>query len=222
MHRWDLTPKEAVALQEKLRTQVRATGGPRSVRRVAGSDVSYSRKTNRLYAGVVVVDVVDCGEVVEAGHAIQEAAFPYVPGLLSFRESPAVIAAFERLSFRPDVLIVDGQGLAHPRGFGIASHLGVLLDLPTIGCAKSLLCGECADPPDRRGATAPLMLDGRMVGVALRTREGVKPVYVSVGHRISLRAAADTVLDMTRGYRLPEPTRLAHQLVNKLRTEDGG
>lgn len=219
MHRWDLTPREAIALQNELREKVVREGSIAHFKTVAGCDVSYSRKTSRLYAGVVCVRI-DGLEVVEESWAVREAEFPYVPGLLSFREAPAVIEAFEKLRCKPHVLIADGQGVAHPRRFGLASHLGVVLGVPSVGCAKSLLCGECDEPTQKKGSSTRIIIDRECVGLALRTREGTKPVYVSIGHRVSLNEAKRLVLKVTTRYRLPEPTRLAHRLVNSLRTND--
>jgi deoxyribonuclease V len=174
-----------------------------------------------MYAAVVVVEWPS-GDVVEQVTAERPAEFPYIPGLLSFREIPALLAAFEKLRSKPDVIIYDGHGIAHPRRFGIASHLGVLLDVPTIGCAKSRLVGEHAEPGLERGAQTPLTLDGKTIGAVVRTRTNVKPVFVSVGHRVSLRAAVRLVLDTATRYRLPEPTRLAHVFSNTARRGGSG
>jgi deoxyribonuclease V len=157
------------------------------------------------------------GEAIEEVTVQRRAEFPYIPGLLSFREMPALLAAFEKLRARPDVIIYDGHGIAHPRGFGIASHLGVLLDVSTIGCAKKRLVGEHEEPGPERGSQVPLILDGRTIGTVLSTRSNVKPVFVSIGHRIGLRSAVRLVLESGGGYRLPEPTRRAHLLSNAAR-----
>ena len=183
---------------------------------IAGADVSYAKRPETMYAAVVVMEWPS-GEVVEEVTAERRAEFPYIPGLLSFREIPSLLAAFERLRTRPDVIIYDGHGIAHPRGFGIASHLGVLLDAPTIGCAKKRLVGEHEEPGPERGSQVPLRLEGKTIGTVLRTRSKVKPVFISVGHRIGLRSAVRLVLETGGGYRLPEPTRLAHLLSNAAR-----
>ena len=215
-HAFDLSIPEARALQERLRGRVLERELRRPPRRVAGVDVSYDRGSPELFAAVVVLDAAS-GEVIEVASARDRAVFPYVPGYLSFREIPPLLRAFESLSRAPDLLIVDGHGRAHPRRFGIACHLGVLLDLPTVGCAKSRLVGSHREPGARRGATTRL-LDGREVlGAVVRTRDRVKPVYVSVGHRITLPAARREILALTRGLRLPEPIRAAHAEVNRLR-----
>ena len=215
-HPWEVTYHEAVAIQEELRGLVRREGALGRARLVAGLDVSYSRGDDRLFAGIVLWDARR-GEVVGEITAVRRARFPYIPGLLTFREGPAVTACFEQLHERPDVVMYDGQGVAHPRRMGLAAHMGVLTDLPSIGCAKSRLVGAHREPGPRRGDHAPLR-DGREVlGSVLRTRDGVKPVFVSVGHRVRLARARAVVLQCTAGYRLPEPTRQAHLLVNRLR-----
>jgi deoxyribonuclease V len=215
-HRFDVGYHEAVAIQNALRSQVVKKGSPRPLRLVGGADVSYAKRAETMYAAVVVLEWPS-GRVVEQVTAQRRAEFPYIPGLLSFREAPALLDAFEKLRSKPDVILYDGHGVAHPRGFGIASHLGVLLDVPTIGCAKTRLVGEHAEPGPERGAQTPLVLDGRTIGAVLRTRANVKPVFVSVGHRIGLASAVRIVLEAATRYRLPEPTRLAHVLSNAAR-----
>lgn len=191
---------------------------PRSVRRIAGADVSYDRRSPVLFAAVVVVDAAS-GELLESAGARAEARFPYVPGFLSFRELPVLLEAFARLPARPDLVLADGQGRAHPRRFGLACHLGVLLDLPTIGVAKSRLVGEHREPGPRRGAHARLLDGGEIIGEVVRTQDGVRPVYVSIGHRVSLATARRLTLRFATQHRLPEPARAAHAEVNRLRRE---
>jgi len=217
-HPWPASPKEAVALQRKLasRVSLRRYAGPMVT--VAGVDVSFTRGDERVFGGVVVLRYPEL-VVVDEAWAVDTDAFPYIPGLLSFRELPVVLAAIDRLTKRPDVIICDGQGIAHPRRLGIASHLGLWLECPTIGCAKSRLVGEAEEPGAERGSATPLILDGRRVGYLLRTRSNVKPVYVSPGHLISAAQARDVVLACARGFRLPETTRYAHNLVNRIRRE---
>jgi deoxyribonuclease V len=193
---------------------------PGTLRLVAGADVSYDRGSPALYAAVVVLDAESL-EVVDVGLATTRAEFPYVPGYLSFRELPPLLAAFERLRLRPDLVLCDGHGRAHPRRFGLACHLGVALDLPTIGCAKSRLVGEHREPGVRRAAHAPLREGGERIGEVLRTREGVAPVYLSVGHRVSLATARRLVLRFTLRFRVAEPIRAAHAVVNRLRRAAG-
>jgi deoxyribonuclease V len=221
LHSWRVTPAEAAALQERLRGRVETRDRLGPVRLVAGIDVSVTPGPRTPVArrppggfrtrAAVVLLAFPALELVETAVAERPCRFPYVPGLLAFREGPAILAAFRRLRARPDLLVFDGQGIAHPRRFGIASHLGVLLDLPSVGCAKSRLTGSHADPARAAGSWAPLVDAGETVGAALRTREGVKPVYVSAGHRVGLATAVGLVMRCARGYRLPEPTRQAHR-----------
>jgi deoxyribonuclease V len=196
--------------QERLAARVRQLPLDPDVRLVAGADCSYARQGPGCAAAVVVWDLRR-GTVVEAATLLSKAGFPYLPGLLAFREAPAILKALGRLAGRPQVLICDGHGIAHPRRFGLASHVGLLAGLPTIGCAKSRLCGSHEEPARDRGSSSALVDKGQVVGAVLRTRTGVRPVYVSVGHRIDLPSAVRIILDCTLGYRLPEPVRLAHR-----------
>lgn len=215
-HRWAVTPRRAVALQKELRVSVVECPLSASVQRIAGADMAFSSDGRRCVAGVVVWDRPE-RRVVEEAVASRAVRFPYVPGLLSFREAPAVLAAARKLTRRPDVWMLDGHGLAHPRRFGLACHLGVLLDQPTIGCAKSRLCGQYTEPGRRRGARTFLRDGDEVIGVVLRTRDAVKPVFISIGHRTTLDDAVNLALECGTKYRLPEPTRLAHQLVTRAR-----
>jgi deoxyribonuclease V len=221
VHSFDLTPAEAIRLQGELRARVRLSGDTGEVSLVAGVDASYTKGSDEIHAVVVVLSYPDL-VVVERASASTVTSFPYIPGLLTFREGPAIIEAFRRLRAEPEVVFFDGQGIAHPRGLGIASHMGVLLDRPAVGVAKSLLTGTAAEPGPRRGSTAPILRDGETIGMAVRTKERTKPVYVSVGHRIALSQAVDLVLATARGYRLPEPTRQAHLYANEVRRERSG
>lgn len=215
LHRWDVSPREAVAIQLTLRSQLCLHGtGPFTT--VAGIDVAYDKNSRLMFAGVVVMSGDGC-ELLDCATATANAQFPYIPGLLSFRETPPVIKAWNKLKTMPDCLICDGHGLAHPRRFGLACHLGLVLDRPSIGCAKSRLVGTHQEPRTRRGSVAPLLDQGEQIGVVLRTKDGVAPVFVSQGDRISLDAAVQAVLATCRGYRLPEPQRRAHLLVTKMR-----
>lgn len=218
-HSWDLATREAVELQGQLAQEVVAetTFDPAHIETVAGVDIGMDGKLAR--AAVVVLDYSRL-EPVDWAVAEVEIAFPYVPGLLAFREGPGVLAALERLTVWPDVLIFDGHGQAHPRRFGLASHMGVLLDRPSVGCAKSRLAGEHEEPGDEVGNWAPLRDRGEVIGAVLRTRAGVRPVFVSVGHRVDLSTAIDLVLGCGRGYRLPETTRYAHQMAGGVRRPD--
>ena len=216
MLRFDLSPKEAIALQRTLASQIRLEPLTYPPYLIGGADVSMERFATRGFAGFVTLDAASmelrAHEVVEA-----EIPFPYIPGLLSFREIPMLLAAWEQLRIKPDVLIVDGTGLAHPRRLGIASHLGLILDIPTIGCAKSVLVGSYQEPAQERGAYEPLIHNGELVGYALRTKPKVKPVFVSPGHRITFEESRDLVASCVRAHRIPEPTRLAHETVNEVR-----
>jgi len=208
LHPWDVSPAEAVHIQEQLRGQAIAEGRPAGPRTVAGVDVGV--KGERARAAVVVLSYPALA-VLEIALAEAPVTFPYIPGLLAFREAPVILAACERLQIVPDLFIFDGQGIAHPRRLGIASHVGLFLDRPTIGCAKSRLCGEHAAVPPQAGAWVPLADRGETIGAVVRTRERVRPVYVSVGHKVDLETAIRYVLATCRGYRLPEPCRLAHR-----------
>jgi deoxyribonuclease V len=217
LHPWEVTAEEARAIQNRLRGEVRVEPlAVEGVRRVAGADLSFDRGEETVYAGIVVLDL-GSGEVVERVGVRTVARFPYVPGLLSFREAPAVLEAWEQLSVAPDALICDGQGRAHPRRFGIACHLGVLLDLPAVGCAKRILTGRHGPVGEAVGDWAPLEDRGETVGVALRLKARVTPVYVSVGHRCDLESAMALVRRCAGPTRVPETTRLAHLFVNELR-----
>lgn len=216
LHRWDVAPRQAVAIQEALAKRVKVRGALDGARLVAGADLAFAADGARCVAGVVVWDLAERA-VVEERIAVRPVRFPYVPGLLSFREAPALLAAIRKLRLEPDVFLLDGQGLAHPRRFGLACHVGVLIDRPSVGCAKSRLIGQHAEPARPRGATAPLFDGEEHIGTVLRTRDGVKCVYVSIGHRVTLAAAEGLVLACCTRYRLPEPTRLADQLVGRAR-----
>jgi deoxyribonuclease V len=213
---WDLTPREAMRLQEKLRDRVVLEDRFGEIRLVAGADLAFDPETNMAFAGVLVYRFPELEEV-ERRMARRKLRFPYVPGLLSFRESPVLLEAFARLRCEPDVILIDGHGRAHPRRFGIACHLGVILDKPTIGCAKSLLVGEHDDPGEVAGSTTALLLDGERVGIVLRTRDRFKPIYVTTGHRISLGSAVKVVRQCLDGFRIPKPTREADRFVRELR-----
>jgi deoxyribonuclease V len=204
-HQWDVTPAEARQIQERLRERVHATPLQRVPRTVGGLDVHGGR-------GAVAVLSWPALEWVDGAVAMCSVTFPYVPGLLSFREAPVLLATLHALDALPDVLLCDGQGLAHPRRFGLACHVGVWLEQPTIGCAKTRLHGQGGEPELKRGSTVPLTQAGRVIGAVVRTRTAVKPVYVSVGHRITLPQAIEIVLQCAPRYRLPEPLRLAHTM----------
>ena len=219
LHGWDLSCREAIALQKELAGRIGLQDELlASSTTVAGVDVSYQRHGELFFAAVVVMRLADL-TIVEEVTARRRTTFPYVPGLLSFRELPVLLDAFRRLQKIPDAVMVDGQGIAHPRRMGLASHLGLWLDLPTIGCAKSRLCGEHGTVGSQRGDCVPLLLDGDEIGAVLTTRSGVKPLYISPGHRTSVSSAVELTLRCGGRYRLPEPTRRAHHLANCARQE---
>lgn len=208
-----MTPREAIAIQASLRARVETADRLPPIHYVAGVDVGFEAQGRVTRAAVAVLSYPDLAPVAQSVARLPT-RFPYVPGLLSFRELPAVLAAIEQLSVRPDLYLCDGQGLAHPRRFGIACHLGVLLDVPSIGVAKSRLIGRHAEPPPEKGGWVPLLEGEEVIGAVLRTRQGVKPMYVSIGHRVSLPTAIALVMTCTRGFRLPETTRAAHRLAS--------
>jgi deoxyribonuclease V len=217
LHDWNVSPQEAQAIQNRLRAHVSVEPlDVAGLRTVAGADLSFDKGSDTVFAGVVVLDLAAM-EVIDKAGVRTRAEFPYIPGLLSFRESPPILEAWAKLSVRPDALICDGQGLAHPRRFGIACHLGLLLDLPTVGCAKSILAGHHESVGNEPGDWAPLIHRDETVGAALRTRAGVTPVYVSVGHRCDLPGALALVRRCAGPTRVPETTRHAHLFVNALR-----
>lgn len=219
LHDWQVTAAEARAIQERLRHRIEIGRYTQDIRYIAGADVSVARQAPTVYAGVIVLDYQTL-EVVERQGITSRTEFPYVPGLLSFREAPALLQAFRRLQTRPDVVVFDGQGIAHPRGLGIASHLGLLLDVPSIGCAKSRLFGSYAAPPPERGASTLLRgAQNHTIGAVLRTKTNTRPVFVSVGHKMELSQALTLLLHCDRGYRIPEPTRLADHYVGALRRQ---
>lgn len=208
-HTWDLSPKEAYALQKKLASHVIRQATLGQVKTVAGIDASY--QNGMAHAAIVVLSYPSLTPI-EQTKLKRPANFPYVPGLLSFREGPVVLEALETLQTRPDLLIFDGQGLAHPRRFGLACHIGLLLDIPSIGCAKSRLCGQYEEPGLVRGDFSYLYHKGEAIGAVLRTRSNVKPVFVSIGHRVDLQTSIAYVLGCCTRYRLPETTRWADKI----------
>jgi deoxyribonuclease V len=216
LHSWNVTPTEAAALQRELADRVDTRTPLTRCDLVAGADVSYDRFSNLFYAGVVVLRMDDLS-IVEKQGVVREVTFPYVPGLLSFRETPVLLEVFAKIKSEPDAVILDGHGFSHPRRFGFACHVGLCLGRPSVGCAKSRLIGTYTEPGRRAGSVAPLKAAEEVIGQIVRTKAGVKPVFVSVGHKIDLGSAVELVLATCRGYRLPEPTRQAHLHVNALR-----
>ncbi len=209
LHSWQVSTAQALEIQQRLAAQVSKRSEVATPRFIAGVDISVG-KEERMATGAVVILQYPELRVVETKVARGKLDFPYIPGLLSFRESPLTLAACQKLTITPDLILVDGQGIAHPRRLGLASHLGLLLNTPTIGCAKSILCGNHEALGDEPGSYAEMVDRGEIIGAALRTKLGVKPVYVSIGHKVDLETAIYWVMNCCRGYRLPEPTRLAH------------
>ena len=217
LHAWDVTVEEAVEIQNRLAKRLALVTPLRGkIRTVAGADISYDRRSDRIWAALVVFSHPSLA-IVEQRVSTSRVRFPYIPGLLSFREVPPLLGCFEELEETPDVLLLDGQGIAHPRGFGLASHVGLLTGIPTVGCAKSRLIGDHGRVAVRAGSFSPLYYNRRKVGVALRTRNAVRPVFVSCGYRVTLRRAISLVLSSLKGYRVPEPLRAAHVLANRAR-----
>ncbi len=218
LHPWNLTPTEAVKVQRDLRERIRIEPFSGEPELIAGADISFNLYSSTVYAAFVVLDFSSL-EVIARASAVVEVHFPYIPGLLSFREIPPLIQAWEKLEVEPDVVVFDGQGIAHPRRLGIATHMGLLIDKPTMGCAKSLLTGRFGELEEAAGATADLVDRGETVGAALRTKNKTKPVFISPGHRMDIESAVRIIQKTVRGYRIPEPTRQAHLYVNELRRE---
>jgi deoxyribonuclease V len=231
LHDWNLSYSQAIALQKQLAQQIQQTELKTKPKTIAGLDCALSKDEGKIVAAVVILKMPNVTkglwepikqtdfEIIETATASEKLTFPYIPGLLSFRESPVCIAAVEKLKNEPDAFMIDGQGIAHPRRFGIAAHLGLFFDKPTIGCAKSRLTGSFEEPAAEKGAYSPLNDRDDVIGAVVRTRSNVEPVFVSVGNKCQLDDAIEITLAWTTKYRIPEPTRLAHQLVSKLKLE---
>jgi len=214
LHSWDVGVEEAVRIQETLRQRVVLENTISELKSVGGGDVGYAKEGGPLVGVIVVLSFPEM-ELLDAASAHGEASFPYIPGLLSFREGPILIEAMNRLKIRPDVMIYEGQGIAYPRGFGLASHLGLWFDIPSIGGTKKPLLRSLASPARSRGSVEWIEREGEKVGAALRTREGIKPIFVSPGHRIDLATSIQIVLATCRGFRIPVPLRRAHHLTRQ-------
>nr|WP_155988645.1 deoxyribonuclease V [Paenibacillus massiliensis] len=213
-HPWDVNEAQSIEIQQELAKKVIQTDQLSEINYIAGVDVAYHKSSDQLVAAVVILEK-DSLKCIETSVIEDTAQFEYIPGLFSFRELPPIIKAFEKIHHKPQLIVCDGQGVAHPRRCGLASHLGILFDVPTIGCGKTRLLGEYSEPDIWRGSTAPLIDDDEVIGNVLRTQDKVNPVFVSVGHRISLDTACQWILDLAPKYRLPETTRQADQLVKK-------
>lgn len=213
-----LSPAEAVAIQNELRQQIRLKPLENPIKLIAGADISFNKYSETVYAGIVVMQFPSM-QVVETVSVVDETRFPYVPGLLAFREVPALAKCWEKLAHKPNLLVLDGHGISHPRRMGIATHFGVLMQTPTMGCAKSLLTGKYEEPPNEPGAATDLIHKGEVVAKVLRTKRNVKPVFISPGHLVTQNECMHIILQCVKGYRLPEPTRKAHLFVNEVRVQ---
>ena len=216
LHPWDVSAAEARRIQNELRKRVVLQNDFSRVNLIAGADLSIQKASNEGFAGVIVYTFPDLNEV-ERQHAHCKLSFPYIPGLLAFREAPVLLEAFAKVEREPDVIIFDGQGIAHPRGLGIATHMGLVLDKPTIGCAKSRLTGTFEEPGPEVGDYSPLVFGEKTIGAVLRTRRNVKPIFVSQGHKIDLQTCIDVLLKCNDGYRIPKPTRDADHFVGQIK-----
>ena len=215
-----LNAEEAVAYQNELRQKIQIRELNKPIKTIAGADISFDKNSDILYAGIVVFKYPEM-QVINTSTAISHTSFPYISGLLAFREVPALFNAWNNLYIKPDLLVLDGQGIAHERRMGIATHFGLLTNVPTIGSAKSRLYGKYTEPEDKIFAESPMYDKGELIGVALRSKEHCKPIYISPGHNINMQQSVDVIKNCIRGYRIPEPTRQAHFLVNKIRIENG-
>ena len=221
LHPWNITPQEAIKIQKELCSCVILENLSQTVKCVAGTDVAFSKKTNTAWACVVMLSFPELIKTDEA--CIKgKTRFPYIPGLLSFRELPFILEALKKLRIEPDLIFCDGQGIAHPRGLGLASHLGILIEKPTIGCAKTRFVGEFAEVGQNRGDYSYLLYKGRKVGAVVRTRSGVKPLFISPGYAISMDDAVRLILKCGGRYRIPEPIRQAHLMVTRIRQKEEG
>jgi deoxyribonuclease V len=216
-HAWNVSEVEAIEIQTRLASLAVRTDATGDVRRIAGVDVAYDDSNSKLFAAVVVLDA-KTGETVEIGQAAGKVAFPYVPGLFAFRELPHLLAAMATLDTKPDLVICDGQGISHPRRCGLATHLGLLADLPTIGCGKTRHIGEFGNLDNERGSTTNLCDGNEVIGKVVRTQDGVKPLFVSIGHRVSLDTAVGWILKLSSKFRQPEPIRRANEFVCQMRS----
>ena len=213
---WDLTPSEAVKLQRELREKINLSPLERPIQRIAGADISYNKNDDTIYAGIIVLDYHSMRPICRSA-IIDKMKFPYIPGLLSFREIPSLYAAWEALKEKPDVLALDGHGINHPRRLGVATHFGLISGQPAIGIAKNHLAGRYEEPGPLQGDFSSVIDQGETIGYVLRSRDRVKPVWVSPGHKVSMQQSLEIAIHCSRGLRIPEPTRQAHLMVNELR-----
>jgi deoxyribonuclease V len=215
-----LTPAQAIAYQQELRKQIRIEPLTQLITTIAGADISFNKYSEVVYAGIVVFSYPDL-KIISNATAISRTSFPYISGLLAFREVPALLETWDKLSTKPDVMVLDGQGIAHERRLGIATHFGLVADVPSIGSAKSRLYGKYDEPANIPFAQSPMYDKGELIGMAIRSKRNCNPIYVSPGHRVSMEQSVQIIKNCIRGYRIPEPTRQAHLLVNQIRVADG-
>ena len=214
-----LTAAEAIAYQKELRAQINISSLDRQITTIGGSDISFNKYSEVVYAGIIIFSYPEL-KVMERSTVVSKTKFPYISGLLAFREVPALLQAWEKLKIKPDVLVLDGQGIAHERRLGIAAHFGIIAGTPTIGCAKSRLAGRFEEPANEVFAESPMYDKGELVGTALKTKKNCKPVFISPGNSIDMQQSVALIKSCTRGYRIPEPTRQAHLLVNQVRIQN--
>jgi deoxyribonuclease V len=216
LHPWKVSPKEAVQIQRELRSSLLIENDFSDVHLIAGADIALDKRTSKGYAGVIIYTFPELDEV-ERRHAMVDLTFPYIPGLLGFREAPALLKAFAAVRHVPDIVIFDGQGIAHPRRMGIATHMGIVLDKPSIGCAKSRLIGTFEEPGPRAGHHTPLSDAGEVIGAVLRTRDNVKPVFISPGYKVDVATSVEIMMQCADGFRIPKPTREADRFVAEVK-----
>jgi len=215
-----LTAEQAIAYQQELRKQISIKPFDREIKVIAGSDISFNKYEETVYAGIVLFNYPEL-KIIGTATAISRTSFPYISGLLAFREVPALLEAWDKLEIKPDVLVLDGQGIAHERRLGIAAHFGLITGATTIGSAKSRLAGKYEEPANKVFAQSPMYDKGEIIGMALRSKKNCNPIYISPGNNISMEQSVELIKNCIRGYRIPEPTRQAHLLVNKIRIENG-
>ena len=215
LHSWNVSVEEAIRIQETLRDRIILKNTSLKVRTIGGGDVAYSKSDHLLFGAIVILSFPEM-EILDTATCDGKVPFPYIPSLLSFREGPILIKTFQKLKIKPDVVIYDGQGIAHPRGMGLASHMGLWFDLPCIGCAKTPLLDEFISPGPSKGSFEWIRWEGKKVGAVLRTKEKVKPLFISPGHRINLMTSMRLILESCRGLRIPEPLRKAHQITREI------
>lgn len=219
LHDWNVSPSRAIELQKEWRHKIQIQAPQKEILTIAGCDISFNKYSETVYAGIVIWDIAK-RQIIEQAGTVTTAQFPYIPGLLSFREVPALLEVWEKIKIEPDAVMLDGQGIAHPRRMGIGAHFGLLANRPTLGCAKTVLVGKFEPPAPERGQWSPMIYKGDTIGAAVRTKNKVQPVYASPGHLMDLPTTIDLILQCDGGYRIPEPTRQAHLLVNQMRLQD--